>query len=72
MYNYLIQDENPFPIEHEVEPIKIVPVNVHPGAAQVNVAGVWHMDFLNSHGDLLICCQNIENGASYISITRGK
>jgi len=70
MYNFLVQEDNPFPMEHDVPAPNIVCMQSYAGAAYANVDKTWHVDFLNSGGDVLMKCQNTRDGANNYTIIR--
>jgi hypothetical protein len=70
MYNFLVQEDNPFPMQHEVAPLSVLCMQSHAGAAYANIEKTWHVDFLVSGGDVLMKCQNIRDGANNYTIIR--
>lgn len=70
MYDYLTREDNPFPPVCEPHAPKVVCCYAYPGAAYANVGEMkeWHVDFLNSQGDVMVACQNVQNGVRNYTI----
>ena len=70
MYNFMIQEDNPFPVTVDVAAPNVVCCYAYQGAAYANVGDCkeWHVDFLNSMGDVMVSCHNVINGCKNYSV----